>query len=94
MTVNIHEVYKTAYKSGYEKGYADGLTNARRKIKTHFAKIIAEGYALEPYYSILYYDPEKKEYLIGYGSINRWKVFHWLEENFEIVVPSFEPQKG
>ena len=55
------------------------------KIKTHFAKIIVEGTAEKPYYSILYYDPTKKEYFNGYGSYFIGNVFNWLSECFEIV---------
>lgn len=55
------------------------------KIKTHFAKIIAEGSAEKPYYSILYYNPTKKEYCIGYSSYDIANVFNWLSEWFEIV---------
>lgn len=55
------------------------------KIKTHFAKIIVEGTAEKPYYSILYYDPTKKEYYNGYGSYFIGNVFGWLLEYFEIV---------
>lgn len=55
------------------------------KIKTHFAKIIVEGTAENPYYSILYYDPTAKEYYNGYGSYNIGNVFNWLSECFEIV---------
>ena len=56
-----------------------------KKIKTHFAKIIVEGTAEKPYYSILYYDPTKKEYYIGYSSYYIANVFYWLSEWFEIV---------
>lgn len=55
------------------------------KIKTHFAKIIVEDTAEKPYYSILYYDPTKKEYFNGYGSYYIANVFGWLSEWFEIV---------
>ena len=55
------------------------------KIKTHFAKIIVEGSAEKPYYSILYFDPTKKEYYNGYGSYYIANVFNWLSECFEIV---------
>ena len=58
------------------------------KIKTHFAKIIVEGTAEKPYYSILYYDPTKKEYYNGYGSYFIGNVFNWLSEWFEIVEDS------
>ena len=54
------------------------------KIKTHFAKIIVEGTAENPYYSILYYNPAKKEYINGYGSYCIENVFQWLAEEFEI----------
>ena len=53
-------------------------------IKTHFAKIIVEGTAEKPYYSILYYDPTKDEYINGYGSYCIEYVFRWLAEEFEI----------
>ena len=55
------------------------------KIKTHFAKIIVEGTAEKPYYSILYYEPTKGEYYNGYGSYYIANVFGWLSECFEIV---------
>ena len=55
------------------------------KIKTHFAKIIVEGTAEKPYYSILYYDPTAKEYYNGYSSYFIGNVFNWLSECFEIV---------
>ena len=55
------------------------------KIKTHFAKIIVEGSAEKPYYSILYYNPTKKECCIGYSSYDIANVFNWLSEWFEIV---------
>ena len=54
------------------------------KIKTNFAKIIVEGTVENPYYSILYYDPKRKEYFNGYGSYNIANVFGWLNECFEI----------
>lgn len=54
------------------------------KIKTNFAKIIVEGTVETPYYSILYYDPKRKEYFNGYGSYNIANVFGWLNECFDI----------
>ena len=54
------------------------------KIKTHFAKIIVEGTAETPYYSILYYDPTEGKYYNGYGSYFIENVFGWLSECFEI----------
>lgn len=80
-----HDQTEIAYKNGYEKGYGDAIANTKQKIKTHFAKIIVEGSADKPYYSILYYDPTAKEYYNGYGSYFIWNVFRWLEEEFEIV---------
>ena len=59
---------------------------ANAKIKTHFAKIIVEGTAEKPYYSILYYDHTKNEYINGYGSYYIENVFRWLAEEFEIDV--------
>lgn len=61
-------------------------TEAKPKIITHFAKIIVEGTAEKPYYSILYYDPTKDEYINGYGSYNIENVFKWMEEEFSIDV--------
>lgn len=80
-----HDQTEIAYKNGYEKGYADAIAQTKQKIKTHFAKIIVEGSADKPYYSILYYDPTAKEYYNCYGSYFIWNVFRWLEEEFEIV---------
>ena len=57
----------------------------KEKIKTHFAKIIVDGTAHKPYYSILYFDPTDKEYHIGFGSYYLGYVFQWLSEEFEIV---------
>lgn len=61
------------------------LSVSNKKIKTHFAKIIVEGTAEKPYYSILYHDPKRKEYFNGYGSYNLAYVFQWLKEEFEVV---------
>jgi hypothetical protein len=61
-----------------------GNEREHAKIKTSFAKIIVEGTAKEPYYSILYYDPKRKEYINGYGSYCIDYVFNWLTEEFEI----------
>lgn len=55
------------------------------KIKTYFAKIIAEGSAEKPYYSILYYNHTTKLYYIGYSSYDIANVFNWLSECFEIA---------
>ena len=71
-------------------------------IKTHFAKIIVEGTAEKPYYSILYYDHTKNEYINGYGSYYIENVFKWLAEEFEIIdetptyaaLPRWEDEHG
>lgn len=55
------------------------------KIKTTFAKIIVDGTAEKPYYSILWLDEENKEYNVGYSSYCLDYVFEWMEEVFEIV---------
>ena len=65
------------------------LTNANShettKIKTHHARIVVDGTAEKPYYSIEWYDPTKNEYFLGYSSYYIDYVFKWLEECFEIV---------
>lgn len=65
------------------------LTNANpretTKIKTHHARIVVDGTAEKPYYSIEWYDPTKNEYILGYSSYYIGYVFKWLEECFEIV---------
>ena len=55
------------------------------KIKTHHARIVVDGTAEKPYYSIEWYDPKKNEYFLGYSSYYIDYVFKWLEEWFEIV---------
>ena len=65
------------------------LTNANpsetNKIKTHYARIVVDGTAEKPYYSIEWYDQTKNEYVLGYSSYHIVYVFKWLEECFEIV---------
>ena len=65
------------------------LTNANpretTKIKTHHARIVVDGTAEKPYYSIEWYDPTKNEYFLGYSSYYIVCVFKWLEECLEIV---------
>ena len=65
------------------------LTNANpreiTKIKTHHARIVVDGTAEKPYYSIEWYDHTKNEYFLGYSSYYIGYVFKWLEECFEIV---------
>lgn len=66
---------------------------AKTKIKTHFAKIIVGGTAEKPYYEILYFDPDDKNYQIGFGSFFLGYVFQWLSEEFEIVdTPAVEAE--
>ena len=55
------------------------------KIKTHHARIVVDGTAEKPYYSIEWYDHAKNEYFLGYSSYNIGYVFKWLEECFEII---------
>ena len=68
------------------------LTNANpretTKIKTHHARIVVDGTAEKPYYSIEWHDPTKNEYFLGYSSYCIGHVFKWLEECFEIVEAS------
>ena len=63
---------------------ADGC-NEIIKIKTHHARIVVDGTADKPYYSIEWFDPTKKEYYLGYSSYFIEFVFNWLSECFEIV---------
>ena len=67
----------------------EALTNANpretNKIKTHYARIVVDGTAEKPYYSIEWYDHTKNEYFLGYSSYYIDYVFKWLEECFEIV---------
>ena len=79
-----HTATEQAYKRGYEKGFADAQANTKRKIKTHFAKIIVEGTLEKPYYGILYFNPTDKEYHIGFGSYYLSTVFQWLSQEFEV----------
>ena len=74
------------------------LTNANpretNKIKTHYARIVVDGTAEKPYYSIEWYDHTKNEYFLGYSSYCIGYVFKWLEECFEIVeTPKTNAQK-
>lgn len=74
------------------------LTNANPretdKIKTHYARIVVDGTAEKPYYSIEWYDHTKNEYFLGYSSYYIGYVFKWLEECFEIVeAPKTNAQK-
>ena len=87
-TISVPTEKGGAKMANEQRLVADNLANAvsceTAKIKTHFAKIIVEGTAEKPYYSILYYDPTKKEYFNGYGSYFIVNVFDWLSECFEV----------
>ena len=56
----------------------------RDKIKTPFAKLVVSGSKKNPYYEIMYLDPNDLQIHIGYGSCHVKFVFEWLEEYFEI----------
>ena len=62
----------------------------KHKLKTPFARIIAEGTPAKPYYNIEYFDPTDKEYHIGFGSYCLDNVFNWLAEEFEIIESNTE----
>ena len=57
------------------------------KMKTPYANVIVEKIMGKPYFEIEYYDPEKEQTYIGYGSYCMDYVFKWLEEEFEIERP-------
>lgn len=63
----------------------EDVGNEVTKIKTHHARIVVDGTADKPYYSIEWYDTAKKVYYLGYSSYNIELVFNWLSECFEIV---------
>ena len=63
---------------------ADGCADVN-KIKTPFTKIIVDVYSGKPYYSIMWLDTTKNEYIIGYSSFCLEYVVKWFEEQFEIV---------
>lgn len=67
----------------------EDMANAKpteyKKIKAFNPQIVVEGTADKPYYNISYYDTERKEWVIGYGSYKLEYVQKWLEECFEKV---------
>ena len=65
--------------SEFENDYKDF-----EKIKTHLAQIIVGGKIEAPYYSILWWDSERKEYNIGYSSSCLNYVRKWLELVFDV----------
>lgn len=62
---------------------ADVCTH-KNKIKTNFAKIFVSGTPGRPYFNILYFDSEDKDYHVGFSSYYLEYVFKWLSEEFEI----------
>lgn len=68
-----------------EENMTSANSNETVKIKTHHARIVVDGTADKPYYSIEWFDPIKKEYYLGYSSYYIGNVFNWLSECFEIV---------
>lgn len=69
----------------YEKTAENAAAAQAEKIKTHYARIVVDGTAEKPYYSIEWYDPAKQTLYLGYSSYYIKNVFNWLSENFEIV---------
>lgn len=68
-----------------EQTYTGGTADV--KIKTHFARIIvteSPNRNHEPYYEIMYYDPDAKVFYEGYGSYKLSVVQGWLKQYFEV----------
>ncbi len=57
------------------------------KIKAIYPHIVVSGDIDKPYYSIQYYDIEKKTMFDCYGSYKLGLVRKWLEEHFEVIEP-------
>ena len=57
----------------------------KEKFKTPFAQLIVGGEREKPYFSILFFDPNSKEFHIGFSSFSLEYVFNWLDEEFEVV---------
>lgn len=55
------------------------------KIRTHFARIVVGGCPEKPRYEIMYFDPAKDEFCLGYGSFELKFAFDWLREYFEVT---------
>ena len=81
-TADVVEVFRPDEDvlAEFENDYKDF-----KKIKTHLAQIIVEGKVEKPYYSILWWDEESKEYNIGYSSYCLDYVRKWLELVFDVV---------
>ena len=57
----------------------------KEKFKTPFAQLIVGGERERPCFSILFFDPNSKEFHIGFSSFSLEYVFNWLDEEFEVV---------
>ena len=68
-----------------EENMTNANSNETLKLKTHHARIVVDGTADNPYYSIEWFDPIKKEYYLGFSSYYIDNVFNWLSECFEII---------
>lgn len=55
-----------------------------QKIRTNFAQIVVENIE-KPYYSILWWDEDRKEYNLGYSSYCLAYVAKWRELVFEVI---------
>lgn len=56
-----------------------------KKIKVSYADVIVERIDGKPYYNIKYFDIEKNQGYIGFGSYNLDYVYDWLEKFFDVV---------
>lgn len=61
------------------------------KIKAIDPKIVVNGNADKPYYSIEYYDTSDNKWHIGYGSYELRNVIEWLKTCFDVVEADVEP---
>lgn len=57
----------------------------KKKIKAIYPHIVVSGDVDKPYYSIHWYDIEKKTMICGYSSYNLEFVRKWLQEEFEVI---------
>ena len=57
----------------------------KEKFKTPFAQLIVGGERERPCFSIVFFDPNSKEFHIGFSSFSLEYVFNWLDEEFEVV---------
>lgn len=67
------------------KTSAGGNSATAEKIKAIYPHIVVGGNIDKPYYSICYYDVEKRVWCNAYGSYNLAFVAKWLKECFEVV---------